>query len=94
MYFWVDGVYLATRLEEARHCIVVIMGATPEGQKELGGLWDGYRESEQSWKALLLDPKAAGSRWPQLGHWRWRVGGLASAAPRVRPDALATVVGA
>ena len=60
VYFWVDGVYLATRLEEARHCIVVIMGATPEGQKELGGLWDGYRESEQSWKALLLDLQSRG----------------------------------
>jgi len=55
IYVWVDGVYFETRLEEARHCILVIMGATPEGHTELVGLWDGYRESEQSWKELLLD---------------------------------------
>src|SRR4029453_3698353 len=55
VYFWVDGVYLETRLEESRHCILVIIGADASGQKELVGLWDGYRESEQSWKDLLLD---------------------------------------
>ena len=59
-YFWVDGVYFTTRLEEARHCILVIIGADASGQKELVGLWDGYRESEQSWKALLLDLKSRG----------------------------------
>jgi putative transposase len=60
VYFWVDGVYFETRLEEARHCILVIMGADASGQKELVGLWDGYRESEQSWKELLLDLKSRG----------------------------------
>jgi putative transposase len=60
VYFWVDGVYFDTRLEEARHCILVIIGATPDGHKELVGLWDGYRESEQSWKDLLLDLKSRG----------------------------------
>ena len=60
VYFWVDGVYFETRLEEARHCILVIMGADPSGHKELVGLWDGYRESEQSWKDLLLDLKSRG----------------------------------
>ena len=60
VYFWVDGVYFETRLEEARHCILVIIGATADGQKELVGLWDGYRESEQSWKALLLDLQSRG----------------------------------
>jgi putative transposase len=60
VYFWVDGVYFATRLEEARHCILVIIGADARGQKELVGLWDGYRESEQSWKELLLDLKSRG----------------------------------
>jgi transposase-like protein len=60
VYVWVDGVYVETRLEEARHCILVIIGATPEGHKELVGLWDGSRESEQSWKALLLDLKSRG----------------------------------
>jgi transposase-like protein len=41
-----------------RHCILVIIGADASGQKELVGLWEGYRESEQSWKALLLDLKS------------------------------------
>jgi transposase-like protein len=60
VYFWVDGVYFATRLEEARHCILVIIGADASGHKELVGLWDGSRESEQSWKELLLDLKSHG----------------------------------
>ncbi len=60
VYFWVDGVYLETRLEEARHCLLVILGADASGQKDLVGLWDGYRESEQSWKDLLLDLKTHG----------------------------------
>src|SRR5215475_4752323 len=60
VYFWVDGVDLETRLEEARHCILVIMGTDITGPKELVGLWDGYRESEQSWKDLLLDLKRRG----------------------------------
>jgi putative transposase len=60
VYFWVDGVYFETRLEDARHCILVIIGADAQGHKELVGLWDGYRESEQSWKELLLDLKSHG----------------------------------
>src|SRR5215475_12379801 len=60
VYVWVDGVYLETRLEESRHCLLVIIGADASGQKELVGLWDGYRESEQSWKELLLDLKKHG----------------------------------
>jgi putative transposase len=60
VYFWVDGVYLETRLEDARHCILVLIGADAKGQKDLVGLWDGYRESEQSWKELLLDLQSRG----------------------------------
>jgi putative transposase len=60
VYFWVDGVYLETRLEDTRHCMLVIIGADASGQKELVGLWDGYRESEPSWKDLLLDLKSRG----------------------------------
>ena len=47
-------------LEEDRQCILVLMGATADGRKELIAVTDGYRESEQSWKALLLDVKARG----------------------------------
>jgi transposase-like protein len=60
VYCWGDGVSFATRLEDARHCILVIIGAAASGQKALVGLWDGYRESEQSWKELLLDLKSRG----------------------------------
>ena len=60
VYFWVDGIYFEARLEEAKQCMLVIMGADATGKKELVGLWDGYRESEQSWKELLLDLKQHG----------------------------------
>lgn len=60
VYIWADGVYLQARLEEEKQCILVIIGATPEGKKELVGFTDGYRESAQSWRELLLDLKARG----------------------------------
>lgn len=60
VYFWADGVYFNVRLEEASQCILVIIGATAAGEKELVGIWDGYRESEQSWRELLLDLKQHG----------------------------------
>lgn len=67
VYFWVDGIYFEARLEEAKQCILVIMGADATGKKELVGLWDGYRESEQSWKEFLLDLKQHGlSHGPSL----------------------------
>jgi transposase-like protein len=60
VYVWVDGVHFNIRLEDGRQCILVMMGATAEGHKELIAIADGYRESEQSWKELLLDVKARG----------------------------------
>jgi len=60
VYFWVDGIHFNIRLEEDRQCILVVMGATPEGKKELVAVQDGIRESEQSWRELLLDLKARG----------------------------------
>jgi putative transposase len=59
-YVWADGVHFNIRLEDERQCILVLMGATPEGDKELIAISEGYRESEQSWKALLLDSKERG----------------------------------
>lgn len=59
-YLWADGVHFNIRLEEDRQCILVLMGATADGKKELIALVDGHRESEQSWKGLLLDVKARG----------------------------------
>jgi len=60
VYVWADGVHFNIRLEEDRQCILVLMGVTPEGKKELIAVQDGFRESEQSWKELLLDVKARG----------------------------------
>jgi transposase-like protein len=60
VYVWADGVHFNIRLEEDRQCILVLMGATTDGRKELIAVTDGYRESEQSWKALLLDVQARG----------------------------------
>ena len=60
VYFWADGIHVQARLEDAAQCLLVIIGATPEGKKELVGLIDGVRESAQSWKELLLDLKRRG----------------------------------
>lgn len=59
-YLWADGVYFNVRLEEQRTCILVVIGANYQGKKELLAVRDGYRESEQSWKELLLELKSRG----------------------------------
>jgi transposase-like protein len=67
VYFWVDGVYFNIRLEEDRSCILVIMGATEDGKKELVAVGDGYRESELSWQEILQDLKRRGlKKGPKL----------------------------
>ncbi len=67
VYFWVDGIHVQARLEDNAQCLLVIIGATPEGKKELVGLIDGVRESALSWKQLLLDLKRRGlESGPQL----------------------------
>ena len=60
VYFWVDGVYFNARLDQERQCILVVIGADELGRKELVGLTDGYRESEQSWRELLVDLRRRG----------------------------------
>jgi len=60
VYFWADGIHVQARLEDEAQCLLVIIGATPEGKKELVGLIDGVRESTQSWRELLLDLKRRG----------------------------------
>lgn len=63
VYLWADGIHFNVRLEDtanARQCILVLMGATADGKKELITVQDGYRESEQSWRELLLDVQARG----------------------------------
>ena len=78
VYVWADGVHLQARLEDEKQCILVIIGATPEGKKELVGFTDGARESAHDWRALLLDLKGRGLSIPPelmvadgaLGFWK------------------------
>lgn len=60
VYWWVDGVYLKARMEDEKQCMLVIVGADSEGQKELVALVDGYRESKQSWQDVLMQLKSQG----------------------------------
>lgn len=63
VYVWADGIHVNVRLENEanqRQCLLVLMGATADGLKELIAVVDGYRESEQSWYELLLDLKSRG----------------------------------
>jgi transposase-like protein len=60
VYIWADGVYLQARMEPLAECMLVLIGATPEGKKELLGFQVGVRESAQSWRELLVDLKARG----------------------------------
>ena len=54
VYVWADGVYFTPRLDHDRQCILVLIGADANGRKELLAVEDGYRESTQSWRELLL----------------------------------------
>jgi len=60
VYLWADGIYFNIRLTDDRPCVLVLMGATADGTKELIAMIDGQRESEQSWLELLLDVKNRG----------------------------------
>jgi len=60
VYIWADGIYFNVRLAPDRPCVLVIMGATPDGRKELIAIEDGERESKLSWQAVLQDLKARG----------------------------------
>src|ERR1039457_7066166 len=76
VYVWVDGVHFNIRLEDDRLCTLVMIGARPDGEKELLAVEDGYRESAESWKTLLRDLKRRGMVVPAvavgdgaLGFW-------------------------
>ena len=62
VYFWGDGVYFKPRMDTDKQCMLVIIGADEWGNKDILGLVDGYRESSQSWRELLLDLKRRGLR--------------------------------
>ena len=60
VYIWADGVYFGCRLSDEKPCVLVVLGAAEDGSKELIAIVDGERESEQSWREVLLDLKARG----------------------------------
>ena len=66
IYVWVDGVHFNIRLEEDRLAALVVVGVRPDGTKELIAIADGYRESTESWLAVLRDLTARGMRAPAL----------------------------
>jgi transposase-like protein len=66
VYVWADGVHLNVRLDEAKLCLLVIIGVRVDGTKELVALAEGYRESTGSWADLLRDCKRRGMRAPIL----------------------------
>ena len=76
VYVWVDGVHFNVRLEDDRLCTLVLIGARPDGSKELVAVEDGYRESAESWASVLRDLKRRGMNAPlvavgdgALGFW-------------------------
>ncbi len=66
VYVWADGIHVNVRLEEARLCLLVLMGVRADGTKELITLADGHRESEGSWADLLREAARRGMRAPVL----------------------------
>ena len=66
VYIWADGVYFNIRGDESRQCILVIIGVTAQGNKEFLAINDGYRESEQSWREILLELQSRGMNQPKL----------------------------
>ncbi|GAA4958763.1 hypothetical protein GCM10023238_26940 [Streptomyces heliomycini] len=64
VYLWADGIHLNVRLEEARACVLVLVGVRADGSKELVALKDGYRESGESWVDLLRDCAPPGNACP------------------------------
>jgi transposase-like protein len=77
VYVWADGIHLSIRLEEAKACVLVLVGVRADGSKELIALKDGYRESGESWPDLLRDCARRGMRAPvlavgdgALGFWK------------------------
>jgi putative transposase len=76
VYVWADGVHFNIRLEDDRLCTLVVIGARPDGTKEVIAVEDGYRESAESWLTVLRDLKRRGMRAPvvavadrALGFW-------------------------
>lgn len=95
VYVWADGVYFNIRAEDDRSCILVIIGVSDTGQKELLGLEIGLRESELNWKSLLLRLKDQGlNQAPELAIGEWSIRILESPASSVSANSSSTLLGA
>ena len=95
VYVWADGIHLQARLEDEKQCILVLIGATPEGRKELVGFTDGTRESAHDWRELLLDLKRRGlDVRRELVDRRRRARVLEGCRRGVAEDARAALLGA
>jgi len=79
VYVWVDGVHFSIRLDDDRLCTLVMIGARPDGQKELLAVEDGYRESAESWKTALRELKRRGLVAPVLAAGDGAIGFWAAA---------------
>ena len=92
VYVWADGVYLQARMEDHAECMLVLIGATPEGKKELVGFQVGVRESAQSWRELLArgaqTPRAWRSHRDRGGRWRARFWSASTKPGRAPPPTL------
>lgn len=71
VYIWADGIHLQARLEDEKQCILVLIGATPEGRKELVGFTDGARESAHE-RSAARSEAARARRAAAARHRRWR----------------------
>jgi putative transposase len=81
VYIWADGIHFNVRLDDERMCMLVIIGATQDGRKELVAVQDGYRESKLSWTEILRDLKERGlSKLPALATGDGALGFWAAAA--------------
>lgn len=67
VYWWADGVHFNVRLDNERQCVLVLIGVTPEGHKEIIAIEDGFRESKESWQSLIRAVKRLGlTKAPKL----------------------------
>ena len=90
IYMWVDGVYFNSRMDGEKSCVLVAIGATKSGHKELLAIQAGHRESEISWLELIRDLKSRGlTKAPRLatgdgalGFWK----ALKKEWPQTRPQ--------
>ena len=94
VYWWAGGVYYNVRFDDARLCLLVLIGARSDGKKELIAVEDGYRESEQSWwellrglhsRGLIMEPKFAVGDGA-LGFWKALAEVYVTLPPKTSPS--------